>query len=100
LNLQLTIVTYVYGYFYHVLVASILGVLSMSTSKQRLGADARLAILFRDLANLKAQLSELIELRERVNHELRQARKSPKHRTGRVSTAPVPNRSKSAFGPR
>jgi hypothetical protein len=50
----------------------------MSTSKQRLGADMYLAALSRDLANLKAQLSELNELRERVKNELLPARKSPK----------------------
>jgi hypothetical protein len=50
----------------------------MSTSKQRLGADVYLAVLSRDLANLKAQLSELNELRERVKNELLPAPKSPK----------------------
>jgi hypothetical protein len=48
----------------------------MSTSKQRLGADVYLAVLLRDLADLKAQLSELNELRERVKNL--PARKSPK----------------------
>jgi hypothetical protein len=58
----------------------------MSTSKQRLGADLRLAALLRDPVNLKAQLSELNELRERVKNELPPARKSPKHCSARYST--------------
>jgi len=43
----------------------------MSTSQQRLGGAMRLAVLFRDAANLTLQLSELKRLRDQVNQAQR-----------------------------
>jgi len=51
----------------------------MSFSQQRLAAatDTRLAVIINAAANLKSQLGELNELRERVSKELLSAQKSP-----------------------
>ncbi len=55
----------------------------MSSSQQRLAAatDTRLAVVINAAANLKAQICELNELRERVSKKLLSAQKSsqPKH---------------------
>jgi hypothetical protein len=72
----------------------------MSSSQQRIttAIDARLAVLIDDAANLKAQLCELNELRERVRKELLSARKS-KHRNGHgaISRSSLETDRKSAF---
>ena len=49
----------------------------MSFSQQRLAAatDTRLAVIINAAANLKSQLAELNELRERVSRELLSAQK-------------------------
>jgi hypothetical protein len=51
----------------------------MSSIQQRLttATDPRLAIVIRAAVNLKVQLCELNELRERVNKELASVGKSP-----------------------
>jgi hypothetical protein len=51
----------------------------MGSIQQRLtiATDPRLAIVIRAAVNLKVQLCELNELRERVNKELASAGKSP-----------------------
>jgi hypothetical protein len=57
----------------------------MSSSQRRLAAatDTRLAVIMSAAVNLKAQLLELNELRERVNKEL--PRKSPQQLPSAVS---------------
>jgi hypothetical protein len=63
----------------------------MGSSQQRLTAatDTRLAVVINAAANLKAQLGELNELRERLRKELLSARKSPrpKYRNGHGATS-------------
>jgi hypothetical protein len=63
----------------------------------------RLAAVTDTAANLKAQLCELNELRERVRKELLSARKSPqpKHRNGHgaISRSSLEIDRETAFGP-
>src|SRR5437667_63271 len=62
----------------------------MSTSQQRLGGAMRLAVLFRDAANLNLQLSELKRLRDQVNQAQLSGQKSRstnhRKRTARCAT--------------
>jgi hypothetical protein len=64
----------------------------MSSSQQRLAAatDTRLAVVINAAANLKAQICELNELRERVSKKLLSAQKSsqPNIRLSTVLYAP------------
>ena len=65
----------------------------MSTSQQRLGGAMRLAVLFRDAANLNLQLSELKRLRDEVNQAQRSDRKSrsTNHRKRTTRRATIPD---------
>jgi hypothetical protein len=93
------IMTYVHGNFCPVVVASIL----VSWGAQMNSLQQRLAAVTDTAANLKAQLCELNELRERVRKELLSARKSPqpKHRNGHgaISRFSLEIDCESAFGP-
>jgi hypothetical protein len=55
----------------------------MSSAQQRVttATDRHLAVIISAAANLKAQLCELNEVRERVRKELLSARKSPQPST-------------------
>ena len=76
----------------------------MSSSQQRVttATDRRLAVVISAAANLKAQLCELNELRERVRKELLSARKSPQPKRrnahGAISRSSLEIDSESAFG--
>ena len=77
----------------------------MSSSQQRVttATDRRLAVVISAAANLKAQLCELNELRERVRKELLSARKSPQPKRrnahGAISRSSLEIDRESAFGP-